>query len=309
MSVNTTGVSGSYYIKENLTGGIVDGVLRKTPLLNTFRAFGKFEPVQGSSTVSWSWIYGDQEAASAWTEQESITTFGGTLSVRGSKAPSYGKVAFGVTDFQLMNAENAGLIVSDIVQHEQDKATESLFKYFEDLFCGSSAGVGISSILDATGNVLGINQATYSTWAAVETSVSASSFLGGVNSTYASLASRNTNFADTVIFCSPAVVNIYQSATSGSNQGQWGAQVRDNGLGAAAAYNGMPIVACPGMSDDEMYFVDMSDAVVSVAQLPRVDPVPTANLGANLCVHGAMAFYVKDRRRHAKITNISLRSQ
>lgn len=307
MGINSSSVSGSYFIRENLDGSLVDGVLRKTPFLNKFRELGRIRQNQGDSTVKWNWIYADQEAASAWTEGETISTFGGTLTAQASKAPSYGKMPFSVSDQMLLRAENGGLTTSDIVGQEAGKATESLFKYFEDLFCGSSAGVGISSIIDSTGNVLGINQATYSQWASVETTVSASSFMAKIDSTYADLMSRNSDLSSLTIFCSPAVANIYANVNSGSLRGFFGGPTTDYGKGELT-YQGRPIVPCPGMSDTEMYFVDMSDAEIIVTLDPVIKEVPASNLNANFAVVGAMAFIVHDRRRHAKLTNIDLRS-
>ena len=307
MGINSTSVSGSYFIRENLDGSLVDGVLRKTPFIAKFRDLGRIRQNQGDSTIKWNWVYADQEAASAWTEGETISTFGGTLTAQASKAPSYGKMPFSVSDQMLIRAENGGLTTSDIVAQEAGKATESLFKYFEDQFCGSTANVGISSLIDSTGNVEGINQSTYSQWAAVETSVSASSLIAKMDSTYADLMSRNTSLSDLVIFCSPAVQNIYVNANSGSLRGFFGGPSTDYGKGEAL-YQGRPVVACPGMSDTEMYFVDTSDAEIVVTLEPTVKEVPASNLNANFAVVGAMAFVVKDRRRHGKLTQIDLRT-
>lgn len=307
MGINTSSTSGSYFIKENLDSGLVDGVLRKTPFINKFREMGRIVPNGGAATVEWNWCYADQEAASSWGENDTISTFGGTLTVRASKAPTYAKMPFGVSDYQLANAKNGGLTTADIVGQEAGKATESLFKYFEDQFCGSGAGVGISSLVDSTGNVEGVNQATYTQWASVENTASGSSFLATIDDTYFDLMSRNTSLSDVVIFCSPAVANIYSNTASGSLRGMFGGPTTDYGKGELT-YQGRPIVPCPGMSDAEMYFIDMSDAEIRVTIEPEAEEIAVANMGANFCVRGAMAFIVKDRRKHAKILGVDSRT-
>jgi hypothetical protein len=309
MSNNTSSVSGSYFIVPNVSPAAIDGVFRKTPLLNAFAAKGRVLPSGGSSPVKWNWIYSDQVAASAWTENQAITSFGGTLSTQASKDMSYGKVGFGVSDFQMVNQANGGLS-QDVLALEAEKALGSLGKYFEDLFCGSSAGVGISSLIDSTGNVEGIDQSTYTGWASIENTCSGSSFVTVLDDTYSDLMGTNASLQDLVLFMSPAVFTIYQSAVASNMRGMYG-QPLDLGkapVGASATFNGIPIVVIPGASATELYFVDMSKAAIVVHEEPSVHEIAATNMGENLCARAAMSLVIYDRPSCAKVTQIDLRT-
>jgi len=302
-------VSGSVFIRPNVSPAAIDGVFRKTALLNAFAAKGRVIPSGGASAVKWNWIYGDQVAASAWTENQSITSFGGTLSTQGSQDMSFGKAPFGVTDHQMLN-QAAGGLYQDVLALEAEKALASLGKYFEDLFVGSGAGVGISSLIDSTGNVEGINQSTFAGWASIENNCSGSSFVSVLDDTYSDLMATNASLPDVVLFMSPDVFTIYQGAVAANMRGMYG-QKLDIGkapVGESATYNGLPIVVIPGASTQELYFVDTSKAAIVVHEEPSIHEVPATNMGENLCARAAMALVIYDRPSMAKIVNIHQRS-
>lgn len=308
----TTAVSGANYIQPNVQPRqAIDGVFSATPLINAFRSRGRVLPSGGAQTIEWNYIYGTDLAASAWTENESITSFGSTLTVRASQAVSFGKKPFGVTDRQLFNQANGGLFedVAGPGGVEEVSATKGLMKYFEDLFCGNGASVGISSLIDSTGTAHGVNQSTYAGWASVENTVSGSSFVSVLDDTYSDLMATNASLGDMVIFMSPAVFTIYEGSVGSNMRGLYGQSldVGKSPVGVQPTYNGIPIVVIPGASATECYFVDMSKAKISVHIPPTTKDVPATNLGMNKAVVGAMALILEDRAVHAKLTNIDLR--
>lgn len=305
----TTAVSGANYIVPNVQPkSAIDGVFNRTPLIDEFRSRGRFVPSGGSQTIYWNYIVGTDLAASAWTENESITSFGSTLTPQASQLVSFGKAPYGVTDRQMINQANGGTY-EDVLEREKQSATLKLMKYFEDLFCGNGASVGISSLIDSTGTAHGINQSTYAGWASIENTCSGSSFLTVLDDTYSDLLGTNTSLADTVVFMSPAVFTIYEGLAASNMRGMYG-QSLDLGkspVGIRPKFNGMDIVVIPGASATECYFVDTSKAEIAVHLVPTSKPVATSNLGVNEAVVGAMALLVKDRAAHAKITQIDLR--
>ena len=305
----TTLISGAYYLVPNVQPKqAVDGVFNKTPFIDTFRALGKLVPSAGSQTIEWNYVIGTDLAASAWTENESITSFGSTLTVHPSQVVSFGKAPFGLSDRQVLNQANGGTY-EDVLALEERAATLRLLKYFEDLFCGNGASVGISSLIDSTGTAHGVNQSTYAGWASIENTCSGSSFVSVLDDTYSDLVGTNASKSDMVIFMSPAVATIYQGAVASNMRGMYG-QSLDLGkspVGQGLRFNGIPIVEIPGASATECYFVDTSKAKIVAHLLPTTQDVPATNLGINKVVVGAMAFIVEDRAVHAKITQIDLR--
>lgn len=306
----TTAVSGANYLVPNVNPRqAIDGVFNATPLISAFRARGRFLPTGGSQTLEWNYVVGTDLAASAWTENESITSFGSTLTPRASQVVSFGKAPYGVTDRQLANQANGGTY-EDVLAREERSATLKLMKYFEDLFCGNGASVGISALIDSTGTAHGINQSTYAGWASVENTCSGSSFVSVLDDTYSDLLATNASIGDIVVFMSPAVFTIYEGAVASNMRGMYG-QSLDLGkapVGQPVKFNGMPIVVIPGASATECYFVDMSKAKIAVHIEPTSKDVPATNLGVNRAVVGAMALILEDRAVHAKITQIDLRT-
>lgn len=308
----TTPLSGGYYIEPNVNPrAAIDGIFTATPLINSFRSRGRFLPTGGAQTVEWNYIYGADLAASAWTENESITSFGSTLTARASQIVSFGKMPFGVTDRQMYNQANGGLYqdVAGANGVEEVSATKRLLKYFEDLFCGNGASVGISALVDSTGTAHGLAQGTYAGWASVENSCSGSAFVNALDDTYSDLMATNASLADLVIYMSPAVFTIYEGAAASNMRGMYG-QSLDLGkspVGVQPTFNGIPIVVIPGASATECYFVDMSKAAIRVHIAPVARDVAATNLGLNKAVVGAMALILEDRACHAKIVQIDLR--
>lgn len=309
MANSTSALSGSAFIVPNVKPEAVDGVFSKTPLINAFRAFGKLVPSQGSSPLLWNYVYGRDGAASTWTEGETLSSFGGTLSVQASQASQFKKVTFGITDHQLENLANGGLY-QDVVALERDKATLALMKSFEDAFAGNGASVGISSLIDSTGTAHSINQSTYSGWASIENNCSGSSFVSVMDDTFSDLAATNADLSSTVVFMSPTVATQYQTSVASNMRGMYGQplDIGKNPVGSQLSYNGLPIVVVPSAASTEVYFVDMSVAEIAVHVEPQIKEVAVANLGLNYAAVGAMSLILRDRARHAKIINCNLAS-
>lgn len=304
MANSTSSLSGSAFIVPNVKPEAIDGVFSKTPLINAFRAFGKLVPSAGSSPLKWNYVYGRDGAASAWTENETLSTFGGTLSTQASQDSQFKKVTFGVTDFQLANLANGGLY-QDVVALERDKASLALLKSFEDAFAGNGASVGISALIDSTGTAHGINQSTYSGWASIENNCSGSSFASVMYDTYSDLAATNADLSSTVVFMSPTVATQYQSSVASNLRGDYGQplDIGVNPVGSQLRFNGLPIVVLPSAATTEVYFVDMSVAEIAVHIEPQIKEIAIANLGVNFACVGAMSLILKDRARAAKIIN------
>lgn len=309
MSFNTSAYSGSVVIKPNVAPQSIDGVMTKTPLINAFAQLGKLVPTAGSATLAWNYQFGRDVAASAWTENESITSFGSRLYVQASQAAQYKKVPFGLTDFQMANLRNGGLY-EDSLSVEREKAASDLLKAYETAFVGNGASVGISALINSTGTAHGINASTVSAWSSIQNTCSGSSFVSVLDDTLSDLSATNSSLTDLVLFMSPEVSTIYQGAVASNMRGLYG-QPLDLGkspVGAQLSYNGIPIVVIPGASATECYFVDTSKAHIFVHIAPEVVAVPATNMGENLVARAAMALILEDRAVHGKITAIDLRS-
>lgn len=309
MAISTSALSGSELIRPNVRAEAIDGLFTKTPLINTFRGLGRLTPAGGSSPVKWNYVYATDVAASPWTENQTMSNFGGPLFVQASQAMNYGKKEFGVTDFQVLNEQNGGLYQATLPLAEAH-ATSVLLKYFEDIFCGSGASVGISSLISATGTAHGVNQSTYAGWASIQNTCSGSSFVTVMDDTWSDLIATNADLNSVVVFMSPAVATIYQGSVASNMRGMYG-QSLDIGKFPAASgltFNGRPIVVIPGASSTELYFVDMSKASIVAALMPTSKDVPVANLGVNKVVVASMALILEDRACHAKVTQIDLRA-
>ena len=309
MSNSTSVLSGAAFIKPNVAPNAIDGVFSHTPLLNTFRSEGRILPSGGSDPVKWNYVYGRDGAVSAWSENETLSNFGGTLSTQASQAHQYKKVLFGVTDFQLAN-QAAGGLYQDVVELEKEKAALALMKAFEDAFCGNGASVGISSLIDATGPAHIINQSTYSTWSSVETDCSGSLFVSALDQTYSNLLATNASPSSLKLFMSPAVATIYQTSAAPNMRGAYG-QPLDLGKNPSASglkFNGADIIVIPGASVQECYFVDMSKAHISVLVEPAAVQIPAQNMGLSFAARASMALILDDRACHAKIINIHQRA-
>lgn len=309
MSNSTSSLSGSAFIKPNVAPLAVDSVFTKTPLINTFLRYGRIVPSGGSSTVQWNVRYSRDIAASAWTENQSITAFGGTLTVGASQASQFGKVPFGVTDYQLANQANGG-VYQNVSEFEREKATADLLKYFEGIFVSNGASTGISSLVDSTGTAHGIDSGTYTTFASVENSVSGSSFLSGLDDTWSDLLATNADPSSIVLFMSPEVTTIYQGVVASNMRAMYGQplDLGKNPGGSSLSFNGREIVTIPGASASECYFVDMSKAKIVMHIAPEIVVVPATNMGENLCARAAMCLILEDRGAHGKVTQINLRS-
>lgn len=309
MSFNTGTYSGSVVIKPNVAPSSIDGVMTKTPLINAFATLGKLIPTPGSSTFQWNYQFGRDVAASTWTENEAVTSFGSRLYTGASQAAQYKKVPFGISDFQMANLENGGLY-EDSLTVEREKAAADLLKAYEAVFVGNGASVGISALIDSTGTAHGINQSTISGWASIENTCSGSSFLSVLDDTVSDLSATNASLTDLVLFMSPEVFTIYQGLSPSNMRGAYG-QSLDLGrapVDAQSYFNRIPIVVIPGASAAECYFVDMSDAEIAVHIAPQVVEVAATNMGKNFVARAAMCLILRDRARHGKITNIDQRS-
>lgn len=299
--------TGSIFIKPNM-GESADAVLRKTPLIDYFNQAGRILPSQGSAPFNWPVYVTANASAGTHTEGETFSSFGAQGAVQASLPVVAFKATAELSGHQRANALRNGLY-NDAWGEELRKAQEDLLKIAEDSFVGSSANVGLQSIIDSTGTYAGIDSSTVTAWKSSEIVATGTGSYESFCKAEAAI-SPYASMADVAVFGSPTALRLVAKDAEAS-----GSIVRNSPIGGGPVdlgrfpgsmrLSGHDCVPVFGLPDTELYLIDMSDASIEMLQELEIRPLAAVNNDDRVLMTMFAALKIKTRNKHAKVTNIT----
>lgn len=311
MSLTTS--TGAPFIRPNVQVPAVDSVFRNTDLINFLAANGRVVDAPGSSPFRWNVIDTANAQAAVFTEGQTLTTFGQQGYVQASQGAFYVRAAGGETGHMRDNRIKGGTY-EDVRALEIAKATEDMWKVMEDQLLGSTANVGIASIIDSTTVYAGIDPAVNTAWASVEQNQGATLTVTALQDLYEALvASPNggqpthllmpqnqlTNYIN--VAGAPGAANSAFRIVPGAQGGAFDAGV----VIPLVTFNGLPVVPIRGLTTTELYMVDVSKMDLLIHRQPEVREIGRTNDDDLFMVSVAGCLRVSRRKSFAKLTGVT----
>lgn len=315
MSVNVSaGVSGSFLIRPNVAPEAVDQVFRETDLVNICFAEGRVVESGGSAPLIWNIIKEANATAAVFAEGDAMSTFGNQLYEQATLPVFYVRALGGESGHMRDNRVKNGLY-QDIRALEVQKATEDCWKAFEDQLVGSTANRGLASIVDAADVYAGLDPASVTQWASLETAVGGALTMTVIQTMYNTLTGTTYGASPTHILL-PATqfsryVNLAGQPGAANNSFRVQSPVQANGkfdLGVIipeVTYQGMPVKTVRGLTGSELYMGDMSKLDLVLHRQPEVIDLARTNDDEKFYVSMAGALRLSRRRSFGKLTGLT----
>jgi hypothetical protein len=311
MSVNlSAGVSGSFLVRPNVSDQAVDQIFRETDLINVLFSVGQVEESAGSQPFIWNIIKEANATAGVFTEGAALSTFGNQLYEQASLPAFYVRAAGGETGHVRDNRVKNGLY-QDIRALEIQKATEDCWKAFEDQLCGSTANRGLASIVDAADTYAGLNPATVTQWASLETAVGGALAVTTLQDMYETLVGSTYGASPTHILAPQNQVTNYVNvagvpgAANSAYRAMLGGAFDAGVIHPLVTFNGLPVVPVRGLTSTELYMGDISKLKLIMHRMPTVTDIAKTNDDETFMVSLAGALRLERRRSFGKLTGVT----
>lgn len=302
--------------RPNVSSQVVDLLFRKTDLFDLLRASGRVNPGIGASPYKWNVVTSANGSAEVFTEGQAPSLVGRQTTAQASLDAFYARATWGITGHVADNAGRDGFY-TDPSAFEAMLAESDLFKKIEDELVGSTQDRGIAAVIDATGTYAGLAQGTYSVWASEENGSVGTLGIDDFEDLYEELTSASVSSvprgaSPTHILTTPnQITNYVRSIGPAASSG--GTFRIQPGMGFDAgftrpgmsSFNGLPIVPVRGMTNTELYMIDVTDVELLIHRDLRVDEIVGNPEERKFALSTALALKVAHRNWHGKLTGIT----
>ncbi len=311
MSLTTS--TGAPFIKPNVQVPAVDSVFRNTDLINFLAANGRVVDAPGSSPFQWNVIDTANAQAAVYAEGDALAVFGQQGYVRGSQPAFYVRAAGGESGHMRDNRIKGGLY-EDARALEIAKATEDMWKVMEDQLLGATTDVGISSIIDSGTIYAGINPAVNTAWASVETGIIGALSVTALQDLYETLVGSPNGAQPTHLLMPQNQVTNYINVAGVPGVANSAFRIQPGVQGGAfdagvviplVTFNGLPVVPVRGMTNSELYMVDVSKMDLLIHRQPEVREIARTNDDDRFMVSVAGCLRVTRRKSFGKLTALT----
>jgi hypothetical protein len=302
--------------RPNVSQQVVDLLFRKTDLFDLLRASGRVSQGVGPSPFKWNVVTTANASAEVFVEGQAPGTVGRQATAQASLDAFYVRATYGITGHAMDNAGKDGFY-TDPVALEQMLAESDLFKKLEDELVGSTQDRGIAAIIDATGTYASLAQGTYSVWASEENGSVGTLGIDDFEDLYEELTSASVSSvprgaSPTHILTTPnQITNYVRSIGPAASSG--GTFRINPGMGFDAgftrpgmsSFNGLPIVPVRGLTNTELYMVDINDLELLIHRDLKMDEIVGNPEERKVAISTAVALKVAHRNWHGKMTGIT----
>lgn len=307
----------SALIRPNIEDGSpTDLTARRTDFLDFMRAQGRVRPWTGSSPRKWNLTYSGNASAELFVENQGLQSPGKRTFAQASLSPWYARAVAAITG-HLRDQIAKGGTFEDLLKGELADALKSLFYLCETTLCGSAQDKGFSSIIDSADVYAGIDPATITLWAALETGAIGTLDVADMQDFYNGLIALARGADPSVILGNTNQMKNYgniQGPAAGAGSifrgelpsvsGQpYDIGVQRNGMG----FNGIQIVPIRTMANSELLWLDLvnDDPAILMIRDVETKALGVRNDNDEYMVSVGMALQVKNRRVHGRMTGIT----
>lgn len=323
----TNALAGSVLVRPNIGQGIVDATSRPTDLFDFCLANGLVQPLRGGSPFKWGVKTSGNSSAETFVEGQALPASGRRTLVQASQSVTYFRARAGISGHLRDNLRNGNVVEADAWAGELADAQQAVLYLAESSFLGSTADLGIASIVDAGDTYAGIAPGSYSAWASLETAVGGAMTAGVLMDAYEAITGGTYMASPSVILCNVNQLSNY-AAIAGPGSGT-SSQTRmmlpasapgayDIGVTRAGVqqFNGIPLVGIRGMTTTEVYFLDLNaqnlgngvvvpGLSIQIHRDMQVDLLGKTSDSDDAQVSMAAMLMVANRRRQAKLTGVT----
>lgn len=310
-----SGISSSL-ARENVQGGATDLVFRRTDLINWFRSKGLTGTTGGAAPLQWNVVTAANASAETFVEGQAAPVAGRQTYARASQSPTYHRVVAGYSGHVNDQVRNGGTYF-DPIADAITNGTADLMKKLEDSLVGTTADLGIQSIIDADDTYAGLAPGTYTLWASKETGSIGTLGVDDLEDLQTALSLSPYLSEPTDILCCHNIIQNYMATCGPSastslfriNAGQkFDVGVAGGSMLAAGAvaFNGMPFVGISGLTNTVLLMLDANSGLklvmhrdVTVEELARTSDDRSFALTLSAMI------VANKRNAHGKLTGIT----
>lgn len=300
--------------RPNVKSGPVDLLFRKTDLFNLLRLTGRVQDGSGPSPFKWNVVYAGA-TAETFVEGQALPAATKQSYAQASLDAFYARGRFSVSGHVRDNMAKAGFF-DDPQNIEEMLMKSDVLKKVEDSLVGSTQDIGIAAIIDSTGTYAGLAQGTYSAWASEENGSISTLDVADMEDLYEELVSASGGSSvprgatPTHVLAPPNQITNYirtigSSATTPLVRLAPGGAFDAGFDRARATFQGLPVVQVSGITNTEMYMVDINDMTLLVHRDLRIDEVVGNPEESSFIVSTAVCLKVEHRNWHGKLTGIT----
>jgi hypothetical protein len=267
----------------------------------------------GSQPFKWNVIDAANAQAAVFTEGQSLSTFGNQGYVQASQPAFYVRAAGGESGHMRDNRVKGGTY-EDVRSLEIAKATSDMWKIMEDQLCGSTADVGIASIIDSGTTYAGIAPGSYTSWVSVETALGGALTVTALQDLYETLRASPYGATPTHVLMPQNQVTNYVNVAGAPGSANSAFRIQPGVQGGAfdagvvipmATFNGLPIVPIRGLATTEVYMVDVSKLDLLIHRQPEVREIAKTNDDDLFMVSVAGCLRASRRKSFGKLTGVT----
>lgn len=293
----------------------VDPSSRPTDFFNLLVQRGRMIP--GVEPFKHAIVTGNGSTAERYSESQALPDGARVSTQEFSLSAYYWREVVKVTG-RVADINRGGGFIDDVLMAEQENATANLLYKVETDILGSTANLGIISMVDDSDTYGGINPATYTVHASYVTptvgSVTAAKWEDHWEAMQTApyqcrptdvllATNQHTNYVRIMgpsASSTPSRIVLAQPGTPG------GAPQYDIGMHALPpSYNGTPLRVIQNFSTTDILFFDMNDATFYVQRDLRYEPLGKRNDDTEGFVSMAGALVIDTRRKHSKMEGVT----
>lgn len=268
-----TASNASVLIRPNVSGGVVDVVSRPVDLFKFFVNNGLVRPSNGSSPFKWNVQTATVSSAETFVEDQALGQVGRRTMVQASVSATYFRATAQVTGHFMDNAMNGGLYDPNAVTAEIQNATMDLTALVDSTLRGSTADIGLLTVVDAADVYAGLNPSSTSQWDSVEEGTSPMDFAHW-QTFYLDQTTPGHNGSPSVYLIAPAGKTKYDNLGgpgSSAFRVQLGQTGYDMGIqNQVSSFNSVPLVPIKSFDANTVMGLDLTTAPGDMGGFPGV---------------------------------------
>ena len=296
--------------------GVVDTTSRPIDLVRLLQARGRFIPVgmlprPGAEPYVVSLVTANNSTAGRFTAGQAASAGSRRDFVNATYNAWYWREVVRVSGRNRDIAIANGYVDGNLIQAEQESATMNLLYAIEQDFLGSTAGLGLTAIIDDTALLGGLDPATYTTHVSKVSTVSGALTAGALADHWEAATTAPYNSMPTDVLSAPNQVSNYTAIAGlagGTNVARRMVDAPGYDIGVRpeiASFNGVPWRQINGLTSTEIYFPNLNDFTVAVQRDFVFEPYGKVNDDmAGQVTFGAMVF-TERRKNHSKMEAVN----
>lgn len=320
----------STLVRENVQGGTVGLVFRRTDLVNWILARAAASRLRGAFPLQWNVNSAGNSSSETMSEGQAAPIAGKQTYNRASLNPFYLQTAASYSGRVRDQVANGG-VYADPIADAVAKGTADHFKKLDDTLCGTTQDQSLQSAVDSGDTYAGLAPGSVTTHASKETAVGGALTLGSLIDMQEALA-LSPYMAQTtdILSCANQISNYLelvgpQNGTAANRlvrfndpmqSGLFDAGMMPGGFGIggmapAASFNGTQWFSIAGLTNTVILFLDTSPTeagpgieLITVRDL-TVEQLAKTGDDTNLLITSGHMLVVRRRNAQGKLTGVT----